>query len=117
MTVADQSLSRRVAYLERRVRELELSLARQEQLWLQVTPLCGRLCQFTLNEDFGATTANYAAADLLQLDGTDTGLDVNVYDGRAQFATYINDTDGGWCIEQLDVDGERFFVVIQGDCP
>ncbi len=117
MTINDVSMERRLAYLERRVQELELTLARTQLEPKRVQPLNGRLWQFTLNEDFGDTSADYADADLLDLDGTDTLIDVDVYDGRTQFATYIGTGDGGWCVEQMALDGTRYYVVIQGDCP
>ena len=117
MTLPDRSQERRIAYLERRLNEMEMSLSRQEMLAQRVTPLSARLWRFTLNEDFGDTTANYASADLLELDGTDTGIDVNVYDGLAIFASGLEDGDAGWCLEQINLDGKRFFVVVQGVCP
>jgi len=117
MTLPDPSLTRRVAELERRLREMELTLARNALDAKYVQPIAGRLWQFTLNEDFGDTTTHYADADLLYLDGTDTLKDVDVYDGRDQFVTLLTSGMGGWCVEQLDVSGARLYVVVQGDCP
>ena len=117
MTLPDVSLARRVAELERKLQAVEFSLARSEKLPRAVQPIAGRLWQFTLNEDFGTTTTHYADADLLYLDGTDTLKDVDVYDGRDQFATLLTSGMGGWCVEQLDVSGARLYVVVQGDCP
>ena len=108
--------------LERRVRDLELHIKIlqgqiRDQLQAQwVTPIAGRLWLFTLNEDMGATTSGQAAADLLGLDETDTGKDVTVVDPFDIFTDMTN-TDGGICVEQLDVDGTRLYVIIQGECP
>lgn len=68
------------------------------------------LWRFTLNEDMGATTTNEGAADLLEMDGTDTTDDVTVLDPLAIFSTLV-DTDAGLCIEQ---DG--MYYVIQAPC-
>lgn len=111
MTLPDQSTHRRLSYLERRIQEMEMSLARQEMQQQRVTPLSGRLWRFTLNEDFGDTTEHFAAADLLELDGTDTKLDVDVYDACGNSS--LIDGDCGLCIEQLNLDGARYFVVVE----
>jgi hypothetical protein len=80
----------------------------------RVEPLTGRLWNFSLNENVGATTSGEAAADLLALDGTDTGKDVTLT-VHSRFNTMVSGDEGS-CVEQLDVDGERHYVVIQGDC-
>ena len=69
------------------------------------------LWRFTLNEDMGATTADEATADLLDLAGNDTTHDVTVYDRIGMFDSMLN-TDAGFCIEQ---GGE--YHVIQAECP
>ena len=76
----------------------------------------GRLWRVTLNEAFGATTAHIAAADLLTIDGTDTGRDVSLYDPLDVFAI-LQGTEGLYCFEQIDVDGTRYFVPLQSPCP
>jgi len=111
MSLPDVSLERRIAYLERRIREMELSLARSEMMPKRIEPLHSRLWRFTLNEDMGDTTSNEAAADLVSLDGTDTSKDVTVLDPLDLYGGLVN-TDAGFCFEQLDVDGERHFVII-----
>ena len=108
MTVPDRSLERRVAYLERRLQEMEMSLARQELLPAKVTPLAGRLWRFTLNADISSGTAS---ADLLELGGDDTNLDVTVTDANGRYAGLKN-TCAGLCVEQLDLNGTRKFIII-----
>lgn len=69
------------------------------------------LWRFTLNEAMGATTANEATADLIDLAGTDTTENITVYDRLAIFSS-LTDTTAGFCIEQ---GGE--YHVIQAVCP
>jgi len=69
-----------------------------------------KLFRFTLNEDMGATTSGEAAADILQLDGTDTNTDANVQDTLGIFNTLV-DTDPGYCIKQ----GSLYYI-IQAPC-
>ena len=116
MTLPDPSLTRRVAELERRLREMELTLARNALDAKYVQPIAGRLWLFTLNEDMGESTAGEAAADLLGLDGTDMLKDVTVTDPHDIFSTLV-DTGAGVCVEQLDVGGTRYYIVIQAECP
>jgi hypothetical protein len=70
-----------------------------------------RLWRGTLNEDIGATTANLADGDLLEMDGTDTTEDVNFKDPVGIFAD-LEDTNAVLALEQ---DGEYF--IIQAPCP
>jgi hypothetical protein len=70
----------------------------------------------TLNEAFGATTTHVAAADLLSISGTDTGLDISLYDPLDVFADLVG-TEGLYVLEQIDMDGTRRFVPIQCVCP
>lgn len=70
-----------------------------------------RLYRFTLNENMGATTANKGDADILEMDGTDTGTDADVEDPEAVFSTLLNN-DTGLCLLQ---DGA--YYIIQAPCP
>lgn len=69
------------------------------------------LYRFTLNEDMGATTSNEADADILELDGTDTGDDAAVKDPLNIFES-LEDTDPGFCVKV----GSEYYV-IQAPCP
>jgi len=114
MIVADDSLKRRVAELERTVAMMETMMFR-DAARRSTTPIAGRLWRFTLNEAFSSNTAE---ADLLRLDGTDTDRDVDVYDPLDIFGGGGAESgDAGFCIEQLDLDGARHYVVIQMECP
>lgn len=75
-----------------------------------------RLWLFTLNEDMGATTTGEAAADLLDLDESDTGTDVTLTDPHDIFTDLTNGS-AGLCIQQLDSDGNEYYMVIQSGCP
>jgi len=107
----DSSLRRRIADLEQKLDRLEAQLAKQSRPDKHVAPLHARLWRCTLNENMGATTAGQASADLLQLDGTDTALDVTVKDPLSGCETAGNG-DALFCFEQLDMDGTRYFVVL-----
>lgn len=113
--VPDPVLSRRVAALERQVQALESQLRRLSTT-RTVTPLGSRLWRATLNEAFGDTTAHIAAADLLALGGTDTSLDVSLFDPLDALAALPNGS-GLYVFEQIDVDGTRYFVPMQAPCP
>jgi hypothetical protein len=67
-----------------------------------------RLYRFTLNE---AWSSGAADADILQMDGTDTGIDADVLDPLGIFSTLSNG-DAGLCLLQ---DGS--YYVIQAPCP
>lgn len=69
-----------------------------------------KLYRFTLNENMGATTANEAAADILEMNGTDTGTDAAVKDPLAIFDTLENG-DPGLCLLQGGI-----YYVIQAPC-
>ena len=64
------------------------------------------LFRFTLNEDMGETTANEAAADLLELDGTDTDDDVDILDPAGVWANAV-DTAAGLALRV----GEDYYAV------
>ena len=113
--VPDTLLWRRVAALERQVQSLETQLRRLSTP-RGVTPLAARLWRATLNEAFGDTTAHVANADLLSIGGTDTLLDVSLYDPLDVFAVLAG-TEGLYCFEQIDLDGARYFVPLQTPCP
>lgn len=69
-----------------------------------------KLYRFTLNENMGATTSGQADADLLLLDGTDTGEDVDVLDPIGMFSGIVNGTNG-YCILSSGV-----YYAIQAEC-
>lgn len=68
-----------------------------------------RLYQYQLNAAW-AGTPKKAAADILEIDGSDTTIDDDVYDYREIFGTLTTD-DYGYCIYQ---DGK--FVAVQAPC-
>jgi hypothetical protein len=70
-----------------------------------------RLYRFTLNEDMGASTSLQADADILKVDGTDTGTDADVLDPLNIFESLENG-DPGFCIKQ-----SGSYYVIQAPCP
>jgi hypothetical protein len=104
----DPLTARRIANLERQVEQLQQQL-RLMAVSRGVTPLNARLWRATLNEAFGATTADIAAADLVTLDGTDTLMDVSLYDPLGVSGALAAD-DALLCFEQIDVDGTTRFV-------
>lgn len=115
MTVPDESVQRRLSYLERRIRELEFALDQSAHMPRTMLQLNSRLWRFKLNEAF---TDGSADADLLTLSGVDTELDVEVKDPLLIFQTLgVTTDDEGYCLEQLDMDGTRWFLVIQMECP
>lgn len=67
-----------------------------------------RLYRFTLNADLTSGTAD---ADILEMDGTDTGIDDDVLDPLGIFAI-LTTGDAGYCIKQAGI-----YYVIQADCP
>lgn len=69
----------------------------------------GRLFRFTLNATLASGTAD---ADILEMDGTDTGIDDTVRDPEGIFASLVTVGDSGLCLMQ---DGK--FYVIQAPCP
>jgi hypothetical protein len=68
-----------------------------------------KLYRFTLNESLATGTAD---ADILIMDGTDTGIDADVLDPLGIFAALVNVDDAGLCILQ----GGSYYV-IQAACP
>jgi hypothetical protein len=68
-----------------------------------------RLYRFTLNASLASGTAD---ADILEMDGTDTGIDATVRDPAGIFATLVTVGDDGLCLYQ---DGK--YYVIQANCP
>lgn len=111
----DNLLSRRVADLERQVAQLS-QLLRQVTGSRMMQPLNARLWRATLNEAFGDTTSHHAAADLVSIYGTDTSLDVDLYDALGLFDDLVNG-DALYVLEQIDIKGQRYFVPIQAPCP
>ncbi len=111
----DPIMARRVAALERQVEQLQQQL-RLMAVSRGVMPLNARLWRATLNEAFGATTSLSAGADLLTLGGTDTGLDVTLYDPLSVFVDLVG-TEGVYVLEQIDANGTTRFIPIQCPCP
>lgn len=70
-----------------------------------------RLFRFTMNENWGATTAGAADSDILEMDGTDTTIDDDVLDPLGIFST-LTSGSAGLCIRQ---DGK--YYAIQAPCP
>lgn len=68
-----------------------------------------RLYRFTINESLADGTAS---SDILEMDGTDTGVDAVVNDPLGIFATLTATDDAGYCVYQ---DGK--FYAIQAPCP
>lgn len=66
-----------------------------------------RLFRFTLNESLADGTAD---ADILWMDGTDTGLDATIYDPEGIFAALTTVGDSGLCLLQ----GDRYYVIQAG---
>jgi len=107
----ERSLERRLLRMERRIAELEQANLQAEAMLRRVEPIAGRLWLCTLNEDMGETTSGEAAADLLSLDTTDTAKDITVVDPHDLFG-HLEDGAEGLCVEQLDTDGTRYFVLV-----
>lgn len=110
--VPDDKLWRRVAALERQVGQLQQMIRVMSQT-RGTTPLNARLWRATLNAAFSSHTAS---ADLLTLDGVDTGLDVTLYDPLDVFVDLVG-TEGLYVAEQIDMDGTRRFIPLQCPCP
>lgn len=70
-----------------------------------------KLYRFTLNEDMGATTANLAEGDVLEMDGTDTTVDASIRDPVGIFASLLNGARG------LALAQCGRYYVIQSICP
>lgn len=68
-----------------------------------------KLYRFTLNASLASGTAD---ADILLMDGTDTGTDANVLDPLGIFAALVTVGDAGLCVLQ----GGNYYV-IQAACP
>jgi hypothetical protein len=68
-----------------------------------------QLFRFTLNASLASGTAD---ADILLMDGTDTGIDASVLDPLGIFASLVDAGDTGLCLRQ----GGSYYV-IQAACP
>jgi hypothetical protein len=112
--VPDKLLWRRVAALEQQVSQLDAELKRVTGS-RSILTLASRTWRFRLNESFSDGEAD---ADLLDLDGNDTNMDVVVKDPLLIFQTLgVTTDDEGYAEEQIDLDGTRWFLVIQMECP
>lgn len=69
-----------------------------------------RFYRFTMNEDWGDTTATAADSDILEMDGTDTDTDAEVFDPLGIFSD-MTTGDAGICVYQ---DGK--YWAIQAGC-
>jgi hypothetical protein len=67
------------------------------------------LYRLTLNASLATGTAD---ADILNMDGSDTGLDEDVLDPLGIFASLVNVDDAGLCLLQ-----NGSYYVIQAPCP
>ena len=68
-----------------------------------------KLFRFTLNASLASGTAD---ADILLMDGTDTGTDATVRDPLGIFASLVTVGDAGLCLRQ-----NGLYYVIQAACP
>jgi hypothetical protein len=68
-----------------------------------------KLYRFTLNASLASGTAG---ADILEMDGTDTGLDEDVLDPLGIFSSLTSVGDAGLCLLQ-----NGSYYVIQAVCP
>lgn len=102
-----KNILRRLADLERLVRRITQLESKPRII---VGPSSGNatLYRFTLNESW---TAGVADADILEMDGTDTGIDDDVLDPLGIFDT-LGIGDAGLCLLQ---NGK--YYVIQAPCP
>jgi len=77
--------------------------------WMLLSSMnAARMWRFTLNADINAGTA---AADKLELDGSDTGEDITVTDLCGRYGG-LKDTCYGICLQQIDQDGATKYVII-----
>lgn len=106
-----ESAARKIAEMVHAWERGELTARPRPQRRLIPEQLTTRLWRFTLNEAFSGSPPA-AAADLLYLDGTDTGDDVTVQDYLSIFSGTLTTGDAGFCLQQGDI-----YVVIQGPCP
>ncbi len=65
--------------------------------------------RFTLNEAF---SGGDAAGDILEMDGTDTGDDMDIEDPLAIFSSDLGNGDAGICFQQGGV-----YYAVQAPCP
>jgi hypothetical protein len=68
-----------------------------------------KLFRFTLNASLVSGTAD---ADIIEMDGTDTGIDATVRDPLGIFASLVTVGDAGLCLRQGGL-----YYVIQAECP
>ena len=105
----------------RRIAELEREVERLRQLVFRFTntrhtqSMASRTWRFKLLESF---RDGEAKADLEELDGEVVKANVTVRDPLLIFET-LEVTAGmeGYCEEQINIDGARWYLVIQMECP
>lgn len=112
--VPDRLLWRRVGLLEQTVEHLSAELRRVSGS-RSLTPLTGRIWLFTCTGEF---TGKNAAADLYDLDETDTGVNITVEDPLLNWSALgLGTGSQGVCEEQIDLAGKRHYIVVEWKCP
>ena len=106
-------MQRLLMLLVKRVERLEAAVRRITQIESKPRLIVGggggmQLYRFTLNASLASGTAD---ADIIEMDGTDTGLDRNVLDPLGIFDT-LGIGDAGICVLQ-----NSNYYVIQAPCP
>jgi hypothetical protein len=107
-------MQRLIMLLEQRLDRLEKLVRRITQIESKPRLIVGgsggglQLYRFTLNESW---TSGVADADILEMDGTDTGLDRDVLDPLGIFDS-LGIGDAGICVLQ-----NSNYYVIQAPCP
>ena len=102
-------LERELIELRRLVKELLQPKSKARVVNVGNSTPAENLFRFTLNASLATGTAD---ADILEMDGTDTGIDADVLDPLGIFATLVTIGDAGLCLRQ---DGN--YYVIQAECP
>lgn len=115
-TLSDDSLAALKRDHERLRYEVEQLRTMLRSFMSTCQPRAATLWRATLNEAFGATTAHYAAADLLGINGMDTGRDIQLYDPLDVFSALAG-IEGLYVFEQLGSDGKTYWMAMQSPCP
>jgi hypothetical protein len=112
--VPDKQLWRRIQALEHTIEHLSAEI-RRVTASRSLTPLTGRIWLFTCTGEF---TGKNAAADLYDLDETDTAVNITVEDPLMNWETLSLGTGSqGVCEEQIDLKGKRHYIVVEWKCP
>lgn len=98
--------------MQRQLARLRDKAQRLRQLHARQTrPLNMRLWRYVLTEDMGATTAHQANAILVTLEGATTSHEATVVD-VLQCLSAVESGYTGICAQQIDMDGQLFYVPI-----